>query len=114
MKTIKFTPYRKLLGDIYERQTRNKRLQTKDGRYQFLLEDTVEEADFWVVQGKGIRCPTTCRVAPQNTIMLEYLDIGVFRHVRNRLHTLISTSVLLFFLGLWDLQKMRTVPATIL
>ena len=70
MKTIKFTPYRKLLGAIYERQTRNKRLQTKDGRYQFLLEDTVEEADFWVVQGKGIRCPTTCRVAPQNTIML--------------------------------------------
>jgi len=70
MKTIKFTPYRKALGAIYERQTKDKRLLSKDGRYQFLLDDGVEEADFWVVQGKGIRRPTTCRVAPQNTIML--------------------------------------------
>lgn len=70
MKTIKFTPYRQSLGTIYERQTAQKRLISLDGRYQFLLNDDVDEADFWVVQGKGIRRPTTCHVAPQNTIML--------------------------------------------
>ncbi len=70
IKTVKFTPYRKSLGTIYERQTRNKSFVSLDGRYRFLLGDDVEEADFWVVQGKGIRRPTTCRVAPQNTIML--------------------------------------------
>lgn len=70
MKTIKFTPYRKSLGTIYERQTKGKRLISRDGRYQFLLGDDVQEADFWVVQGKGIRRPATCRVARQNTIML--------------------------------------------
>ena len=70
MKTIKFTPYRRALGTIYERQTRNKSLVSGDGRYRFLLDDDVAEADFWVVQGKGVRRPTTCRVAPQNTIMM--------------------------------------------
>ena len=70
IKTIKFTPYRKELGTIYERQTKGKSLMSLDGRYRFLLDDDVDEADFWVVQGKGVRKPTTCRVAPQNTLML--------------------------------------------
>lgn len=70
MKTIRFTPYRRSLGTIYERQTKGKSLLSLDGRYRFLLGDDVAEADFWVVQGKGIRRPTTCHVAPQNTIML--------------------------------------------
>ena len=70
MKTIKFTPYRKSLGTIYERQTKDKSLISLDNRYKFLLDDNVEEADFWIVQGKGVRRPTTCYVAPQNTIML--------------------------------------------
>ena len=70
MLTIKFTPYRPGLGTIYERQTKGKSLTSLDGRYRFLLGDDVDEADFWVVQGKGVRKPTTCRVAPQNTLML--------------------------------------------
>lgn len=70
MLTIKLTPYRGPLGSIFHRQTKEHRLISLDGRYQFLIGDDVKEADFWVVQGKGIRRGETCCVAPQNTIVL--------------------------------------------
>ncbi len=41
-----------------------------DGRYRFLVGEDVKEADFWVVQGKGVREGETCHVAPENTIVL--------------------------------------------
>lgn len=41
-----------------------------DGRYRFVIGEDVEEADFWVVQGKGVRKGETCHVAPENTIVL--------------------------------------------
>lgn len=43
---------------------------SQDGRYRFVMGDDVKEADFWVVQGKGLRRNETCRVAPENTIVL--------------------------------------------
>ena len=70
MYTVRFTPYRKGLGTIMSRQTRGHGLTSLDGRYRFILDDSCEEPDFWVVQGKGIRQQQTCRVAPENTIML--------------------------------------------
>lgn len=70
MYKIRFTPYRKGLGTIMSRQTKGHSLCSLDGRYQFVLDDSCEEADFWVVQGKGVREDQTCRVAPENTIVL--------------------------------------------
>ncbi|MCQ2114133.1 MAG: glycosyltransferase family 10 [Bacteroidaceae bacterium] len=70
MFKIKLTPYRPELGAIYHRQTKGHTLQSSDGRYQFYLDDEIDEADFWVVQGKGVRHTQSCHVAPQNTIFL--------------------------------------------
>ena len=70
MMKIRFMPYRTGLATIMHRQTPNHSLLSQDGRYQFCLDNSMEEADFWVVQGKGVRESQTCRVAPQNTILL--------------------------------------------
>lgn len=70
MYTIRFMPYRKELGVIMSRQTPGHSLRSQDGRYQFILDESCEEPDFWVVQGKGVRQEQTCRVAPENTIVL--------------------------------------------
>ena len=63
-------PYREGLATIMHRQTPGHNLRSQDGRYEFCLDDSMEEADFWVVQGKGVRDVQTCRVAPENTILL--------------------------------------------
>jgi hypothetical protein len=63
-------PYREGLATIMHRQTPGHNLRSQDGRYMFCLDDSLEEADFWVVQGKGVREMQTCRVAPENTILL--------------------------------------------
>lgn len=70
MYKVKLTPYRSSLGRIFARQTKNHSLISHDGRYQFFMGDDVKDADFWVVQGKGLRKEETCNVAPENTIML--------------------------------------------
>lgn len=70
MYRVRFMPYREDLGTIMHRQTPGHNLRSQDGRYEFCFDDTVEEADFWVVQGKGVREVQTCRVAPENTILL--------------------------------------------
>lgn len=63
-------PYREGLATIMHRQTTHSCLRSQDGRYEFSLDDSLDEADFWVVQGKGVRQVQTCRVAPENTILL--------------------------------------------
>lgn len=63
-------PYREDLATIMHRQLPGHRLTSLDGHYEFCLDDSMEEADFWVVQGKGVRQSQTCRVAPENTILL--------------------------------------------
>ena len=63
-------PYREGLATIMHRQTPGHRLMSQDGRYEFCLDDSLQEADFWVVQGKGVREDQTCHVAPENTILL--------------------------------------------
>ncbi len=40
-----------------------------DGKYEFLIDEEIEEADFWVVRNKYIKHAETCRVAPENTIL---------------------------------------------
>jgi hypothetical protein len=67
---VKFVPYRKSFEQVLMRQTKEGKGLSDDGRYQFVIDDNVKEADFWVVQGKGIRCLETCHVAPQNTLLL--------------------------------------------
>ena len=70
MFKVRFMPYREGLATIMHRQTPGHRLISQDGRYEFCLDDSLEEADFWVVQGKGVRDVQTCHVAPENTILL--------------------------------------------
>lgn len=70
MYKVKFTPYRKELGKIMLRQTQGCRGISADGRYRFYINEEVEDPDFWVVQGKGIREVQSCNVAPENTLLL--------------------------------------------
>ncbi len=70
MYKVKFTPYRQKLGSIYYRQTEGYNCMSRDGRYRFYVNEDVDSPDFWVVQGKGVRQGETCRVAPENTILL--------------------------------------------
>ena len=70
MYKVKFTPYRPELGTIYHRQTRGHGMMSLDGRYRFYIDEEVENPDFWIVQGKGVRVPETCNVAPENVIFL--------------------------------------------
>lgn len=70
MLKIKITPYRKILGTIYDRQSAGHNMVSLDGKYCFCIGEDVKEADFWVVHGKGLRQDETCMVAPENTIML--------------------------------------------
>lgn len=67
---IRFTPYRKNLGEIMLRQTKDGKGLSEDGRYRFYINEEIEDPDFWVVQGKGIRQAQSCKVAPQNTVLL--------------------------------------------
>ncbi len=70
MYKVKFTPYRESLGKIMFRQTKDGKGISSDGRYQFYIDEKIEEPDFWVVQGKGVRSSESCMVAPENTILL--------------------------------------------
>lgn len=86
MYSVRFTPYRRRLGEICARQTKNRSLVSLDGRYRFFIDGIepqseiaaefadagrhIENPDFWVVQGKGLRAVSHCRVAAQNTVFL--------------------------------------------
>jgi len=70
MYKIKFTPYRNKLGRIMLRQTKDGKGISSDGRYQFFINEDIEDPDFWVVQGKGVRKNETCNIAPENTLLL--------------------------------------------
>lgn len=70
MYKVKFTPYRRKLGAIMHRQTKGCKGFSSDGRYQFFINEEIEDPDFWVVQGKGVRKAKSCKVAPENTILL--------------------------------------------
>lgn len=72
MFNVRLTPYRPELGTIFDRQTKGHSLVSLDGRYRFWIGNSPDmpDPDFWVVQGKGVRRGETCRVAPQNTILL--------------------------------------------
>lgn len=70
MYKIKFTPYRKNLGEIMLRQTPGEKGISSDGKYRFYIDEEIEDPDFWVIQGKGLREKKSCRVAPENTILL--------------------------------------------
>lgn len=37
------------------RQTKGGKGISSDGRYKFCINEKIEEPDFWVVQGKGLR-----------------------------------------------------------
>jgi hypothetical protein len=70
MYKVKFTPYRKSLGDIMLRQTKGSKGISSNGRYQFYINEDISNPDFWVVQGKGVRSTESTTVAPENTILV--------------------------------------------
>lgn len=71
MYKVKLVPYRKNLGEIMFRQTKNGKGISSNGRYQFFIDEEIESPDFWVIQGKGVRKPQTYHVAPENTLLLS-------------------------------------------
>lgn len=89
MYTVKITPYRYGLSKIMHRQTRGEKLLSLDGRYRFFIDNgtdsDIKEADFWVVQGKGVRDDLQCRVAPANTIHLATEPASVLRYPKQYL-----------------------------
>lgn len=85
MYKVKLTPYRSELGKIYHRQTSGHSLMSRDGRYKFYIDEKVDDPDFWVVHGKGIREKETCMVARANTIFLATEPKSVLIYPRNYL-----------------------------
>ncbi len=57
-------------SDYLLRQTPGASGISKCGKYQFFIDQDVEEPDFWVVRNKYIKKKTTCKVAPENTILM--------------------------------------------
>ena len=82
MYKIKLTPYRPGLAKIMHRQTKGDSLMSLDGRYRFYINEDIDDPDFWVVQGKGLRHKESCHVAPENTIVLttEPRSVLVYPH----------------------------------
>lgn len=80
---VKLTPYRDNFGKIIHRQSKDSKNLSSDGRYQFFTEDDVVEADFWVIHGKGVRTPQTCKVAPENTILLTTEPYTIFAYPKS-------------------------------
>lgn len=70
MYKVKLTTHRGSFSEIILRQTKDGKGISSDGRYQFYVDEEIEESDFWVVQGKGARAIESCKVAPENTILL--------------------------------------------
>ena len=85
MYKVKLTPYRSELGKIYHRQTSGHSLMSRDGRYRFYIDEKVDDPDFWVVHGKGIREKETCMVARANTIFLATEPKSVLIYPKNYL-----------------------------
>lgn len=71
MYKVKFSPYRKGPGKIMSRQTKEGSGKSLDGRYRFYINEDVEDPDFWVVQGKGLRKKESSNIAPGNTLLLS-------------------------------------------
>ena len=65
-----------------------------NGKYKFVISDELEKADFWVIQGKGVREKTVCNVAPENVIFLNTEPRSVLNYPQKYLNQfgLISTS----------------------
>lgn len=70
MYNVKFTPHRKILGTICDRQTRGHEMVSLGGKYRFFIGDEIQEPDFWFVHGKGLSESETVRVAPANTVLM--------------------------------------------
>jgi len=52
------------------RQTAGHKNISADGKYRFYINEEIENPDFWIIQGKGLRQTESCNVAPENTILL--------------------------------------------
>mgnify|MGYP000553254596 CR=1 FL=1 len=89
MYKVKLTPYRASLGTIMHRQTKDDSLVSLDGRYKFYIDEDIEDPDFWVVQGKGLRQTASCHVAPENTIMLTTEPRSILVYPKNYLKQLV-------------------------
>ncbi len=80
---VKLTPYRKSHGELLHRQSKNHKMISSDGRYQFFIDENIDEADFWIMHGKGVRQPITCKVAPENTVLLTTEPYSIFAYPKS-------------------------------
>ena len=56
-----------------------------DGRYRFYIDEDIEDPDFLVVQGKGVRDVLNCKVARQNTVFLSTEPQSVLKYPKQYL-----------------------------
>ena len=64
-------------SDYWLRQTKGGRGISHCGRYQFFVDQKVEDPDFWVVRNKYIKNATSCFVAPSNTVLMVSEPLSV-------------------------------------
>lgn len=53
-----------------------------DGKYQFFVNEEIEDPDFLIVRGKAIRKETTFHVSPKNTILMTSEPYTVLSYAR--------------------------------
>src|SRR5688572_31443645 len=52
------------------RQLPGRKNISRCGKYQFFINESIENPDFWVVRNKFQRRRETCNIAPQNTVLM--------------------------------------------
>ncbi len=70
MYKVKLTAGTGESAKIMLRQTMGREGISKCGKYQFFIDEEVDEADFWVVRNKYIKKSQSCTIAPENTILM--------------------------------------------
>ena len=77
---VKLISYRPSFGKILHRQSKLSNNFSSDGRYKFFIDEDIDEADFLVIHGKGVREPLSCKVAPENTLLLTTEPHTIFEY----------------------------------
>lgn len=80
---VKLISYRSNFGKILHRQSKSSTNLSNDGRYEFFIDDDVNDADFFVIHGKGVKEPVSCHVAQENTLLLTTEPNTIFEYPQN-------------------------------
>ncbi len=65
------------------RQTKHGKGISHCGKYIFYIDEPVDDPDFWVVRNKSLKKPTSCVVAPENTILMVSEPLTVVNYPKH-------------------------------